>query len=167
MSEEESPYQLTKTFSNPKNNKIGLAIFLIGAFINLIHIYKPKGPSNNPTKRNYHISFGPPGKIRWFPLGIRKEVRSNVSGREIIIKMIITFILVQTTLITLDLYVFGATGLGLILSWKLFEVACANPEDEALLAERKQRLKEQREKKEQKKEQKKEKKTERRKKKKL
>ncbi|EPX71411.1 uncharacterized protein SOCG_01629 [Schizosaccharomyces octosporus yFS286] len=135
--EDYQPASFTATLSDPRKDFIGLVVIVIGSLINLLHVYQTK----EGLKTKYHVSFGPPGRIKWSPFSINRDIPCNVSPKEIIIKMVITFILSQLTLLTFDLAIFAITSLALIITWKLFEQLCKNKDDDKRLTEQREKLK--------------------------
>ncbi|EPY53377.1 hypothetical protein SPOG_03904 [Schizosaccharomyces cryophilus OY26] len=137
--EDHQPASFTATLSNPRNNIIGILVVVIGSLINLLHVHQTK----EGEKTKSHVSLGPPGRIKWTTLSINREVPCDVKPKELVFKIFTTFVLSQLTLLTFDLAIFGLTSMGLIITWKLFEQACKNKDDDKLLAERKERFKNQ------------------------
>ncbi|WBW72527.1 Schizosaccharomyces specific protein [Schizosaccharomyces osmophilus] len=135
--EDYQPASFTATLSDPRKDLIGLIIIVVGSLINLLHVYQTK----EGEKAKYHISMGPPGRVKWSPFSINREIPCDVNPKEIVIKMFITFVLSQLTLLTFDLAIFAITSLLLIFTWKLFEQACKNKDDDNRLAKQKEKLK--------------------------
>ncbi|EEB05153.1 hypothetical protein SJAG_00151 [Schizosaccharomyces japonicus yFS275] len=116
------------TFHDLRSNVIGIVILCIGVAFNVIHIQKNVSEDEKKKYKGlrigqYSVFFGPPGCIQWFPFRIVKDKNAppTVTPKEVFVKLIGSFVLIQCSLATFNFAVFGIVSLAIMLSWKLFE----------------------------------------------